>query len=290
MTSPKGAIATDTGRWYERNGRQYLSVTNAIGQAVGKPAIVPWSNNLTAKMADETMQYVLEHGELPPLPPAETVAEKRSKNKTVKDWPTYWKREHTKVKEAAGVRGDLFHDWAEAYMLGQRPDVPELPEEIHDRHGTTLALECAGFVKTVEKYGIEPWGTEATVYSDQYGYAGTGDLWAYITKPPSWWPDEAKEGLWCMDHKTSRGVWPETALQLAAYRHGDFIGLPDGTDHPVPPTIGGAVLHVTSQGTELVPYRCGAEEFHAFVGCVQSAFWQSTQSADVVNWNGVVSE
>jgi hypothetical protein len=52
----------------------------------------------------------------------------------------------------------------------------------------------------------EPIGVEVTVYSPLMGYAGTCDL-----------PCRIGELTWLLDWKTSKGVYGETALQLAAY-------------------------------------------------------------------------
>jgi len=290
MTDPINAVDTSDGRFYERNGRRYLSVTNVLDHAMSKPALIPWAVKLTAEEADRTLAYALEHGKLPALPPGTTKAEKASKSGTAKDWPSDWKREHKRVKETSGTRGNLFHSWAEAYLLGGHPDPPELPPEVQPYHGTNLVAECAGFIRAVEKYGIEAWGAEATVYSDHYNYAGTGDLWAYVRNPPSYWPKLPDDGLFMFDVKTSKSAWPETALQLAAYRHADYIGLPDGNDQTIPDTVGGGVLHVDGANTHLIPYRCGLAEFEAFLGGLRMATWMIEDMKNVKNWTDVVSE
>ena len=51
MTNPLGSVATSDGRYYERNGERFLSVTNIIDKAMSKPALVPWAVKLCAEAA-----------------------------------------------------------------------------------------------------------------------------------------------------------------------------------------------------------------------------------------------
>jgi hypothetical protein len=58
---------------------------------------------------------------------------------------------------------------------------------------------------------------EFSVASYRYGYAGTGDLIAWLTVPGASVPSS-----WLLDVKTNRsGIYGETALQLAAYRYAE---------------------------------------------------------------------
>lgn len=250
MTSPLNAASNDDGRWYTWNDEKFLSVTNILSKSLAKEALVPWACKLTAIEARKTLDYVLKHGEEPPLPVEKVL---KTKTRYVKDWETDWKREHTRVKDASSVRGNIIHDWAENWVLGHEPDPP-----------AEYVDECLGIMRAFEKYGIEPIAAEATVYNRQFRYAGTGDLFAKV---------EAWGGAVAMlDYKTGNNAWAETAYQLAAYRFGEFLGLPDGSEMPVPETQAGGVLHVDHGTTHLIPYRCGRAEFEAFTHMVAVAY------------------
>lgn len=266
MTNPFGSVATSDGRYYERDGEKFLSVTNIIDKAMSKPALVPWAVKLCAEAALADLHRCRTDADFKKL-----VFKYKDTTTSPKINPaSEWKRTHTKVKDAAAERGTTFHNWAEGYILGQEPDPPD-----------GLAEECVGFIRCVEKNGIEAIAAEATVYSREFSYAGTGDLWATVA---------AWGGIPVMiDYKTSKSTWPETALQLAAYRRGEFIGLPDGSEAPVPETQAGAVMHVDHGETHLIPYRSGAAEFEVFKACRIVAGWVVEESQTVKNHPGILS-
>lgn len=93
----------------------------------------------------------------------------------------------------AANRGTTVHAYLESKMQGW-----ELPE---------VDGEAARFRQAADAW-LDEWrpeviGTELTVFGD--GYAGTGDLWC------------RRDGKVCLvDFKTSKDIYPEAALQLAA--------------------------------------------------------------------------
>lgn len=97
--------------------------------------------------------------------------------------------------------------------------------------------------------------TEETVWSERHDYAGSFDAFGVIDGQRVW-----------LDWKTTRsGIHEEVALQLAAYRHADYIIRPDGSRVPIPDADGGAVLHVRPEGWNLVPVRCDESAFEIFL-------------------------
>ncbi len=116
-----------------------------------------------------------------------------------------------KTKEKAGDRGSRVHEFAQAMTEGA--EWPENPD------GYEAAV--ISFLKTMTP---EVLFTEVNVYSDTHGYAGTADLIAKIA-----------DKTWLIDYKTSRAVYPETGLQLAAYANAEFIlaDIPDSI-MPIP--------------------------------------------------------
>src|SRR3990172_181392 len=91
---------------------------------------------------------------------------------------------------------------------------------------------------------------EASVFNRTERYAGTLDAIATIGGRTL-----------VIDVKSGKGVYPETALQLAAYRWAEFVGVPDGSEQPMPPTVGAAVLHLTDQGDSFQHVASGRGAF-----------------------------
>lgn len=259
MTSPLGSVATEDGRYYERHGKRYISVTNVLEKAISKPALVPWAVKLTAEAAladfhaakadPQKLATILSYPDTVTKPKVNPASE--------------WKRKHTQVKDASADRGSAIHDWAEKWVLGLEPD-PVPGEE----------LACVGIIRAFEKYGIEPLAAESTVYNNAHDYAGTCDLFATVA---------AFDGATAvLDYKTGKSAWPETALQLAAYRFGEFIGLPDDTDIEVPQASRAGVLHVRPTETVLIPYTAGVQEFTVFLNALSVARWVVEESGNVI--------
>lgn len=265
MTSPRDAVDTDNGRYYERHGKRYISVTNVI-ERLSKPALVPWAVKLTAEAAIEAVNNGL-------IVPGQFVDSQRPRKKKGVESPPGpwdWKNRHNVVKDESADKGSLIHAWAEGWVLGQEPDPPQ-----------GLELECVGIMRAFEKYGIEPIAAESTVYNNMHDYAGTCDLFGTVNAPDI----VAKFGdgkLWVLDYKTGKNVWPETAMQLAAYRYAEFIGLPDDSDVAVPAADHAGVLHVGHAETILVPYKAGVREFTAFLGLLQVARWNIEVGKEVM--------
>lgn len=262
MTSPRDAVATDSGRFYERHGRKYISVTNVIDKAVAKPALMPWAVKLTAEAALATFN---QGGEAPFHPGQFTTTQRprRKPGAQSPPGPWDWKAEHARVRDESADKGTLIHAWAEAWVLGQSPDPP-----------LGLESECLGIMRAFEKYGIEVAVAECTVYNNVHDYAGTSDLFATV-------------GAWdgvlaVLDYKTGKSVWPEVSLQLSAYRYGEFIGLPDDSDVEVPWTERAGVLHVGHTETTLVPVRTEIQDFTAFLSALGAARWVVEQSGLVI--------
>ena len=76
-----------------------------------------------------------------------------------------------------------------------------------------------------------------------------------------------------LDYKTSKAVYSDYGLQLAAYRNMEFIGLPDGSELPVPETDAGAVLHIREGKCVLYEVPSGPAEWEAFQACALLRRW-----------------
>ena len=136
-------------------------------------------------------------------------------------------------RDNAADVGTAVHAYAEATAKGHASFIPPEVEPF-----------VAGFERFVCDWRPEYLETEATVFGD--GYAGTLDAIARIDGQ-----------VVLLATKTTRsGVYPEVALQLAAYWSADFIGRNDGaTEDPMPEMYAAMVLHLRPEGYRLVPVR-----------------------------------
>lgn len=243
MTNPRNATTTAKGRVYRWRDESFTSVTTIIGGGVPKPALVNWAAKRVAEIAVGRRR----------------VWEAMSSPAEMIDW---LKRAPYREKEGAAVQGSAIHDWAEKRVLGLPVTVEDLPEEQRP-----WALSFLSFVHEMEPV----WEmSEASVYNRQHGYAGTLD--ALLRLPDSTveriraagGPDLS--GLGLVDYKTNRsGIFGETALQLAAYRYAEFVGLPDGSEIPMPHVDWTAALWITDHGYELIPIAAGQLAFEYFL-------------------------
>lgn len=157
-------------------------------------------------------------------------------------------------RDAAALRGTKLHHAAELLQTTGSADVE--PEQ--------LPL-VESYLRFVEEWQPEILHTEAAVYSVRHGYAGTLDQIA----------DLIDGQRWLLDLKTSKGVYGDMALQLAAYRYADRIhwvnddGVP--CDFPMPEVDAVGIVHVRADGYDLVPLIAGPAQFRAFLYVAQVA-------------------
>ena len=108
----------------------------------------------------------------------------------------------------AADRGTTIHAYLEARLQGLEPK--------------EISGEAARFRKAadafLDEWTPEPLHLEMTVFGD--GYAGTGDLWAILNNG----------AVAVLDYKTSKAIYPEAALQLAALARATTT--PDGDAAP----------------------------------------------------------
>jgi hypothetical protein len=137
------------------------------------------------------------------------------------------------VTERAATTGSDIHRLAEAIARGQDVVVSDVQ-----------APYVAAYRSFLDDFAPEFLAAEEMVISVRDRYAGTLDAIARI------------DGItWLLDYKTSKGVYPETALQLAAYAGADFIGRPRTRQRfAIPPIDRAGVVHLTATGYELVPF------------------------------------
>lgn len=215
------------GRWhsYEIDGVKAPGVTTLIGAGVPKPALIGWA----AKMAGECAARDIDL--LARMNAAEVVS--------------YVAGESDRRKNRAGVKGTEVHGLAQRIAAGEPVEVPE---------------EVRGYVDAylawMDDWRPEIIRTEAAVASRTWWYAGTFDMLARL-------PD-GRVSL--IDIKTGgSGVWPETCLQVTAYRHAEVM-LDGKLEVPMPATDVGHALWLGEGGEyEFLPVESGPDIFAVFL-------------------------
>ena len=156
--------------------------------------------------------------------------------------------------------GTEAHDVFESLARGEQPRVTPLTEG-HARQ----------FEMFLSEYQPEFLLMEETCWSDTHRYAGSFDAICKI----------GGETV-IFDYKTSKSAYPDTALQIAAYRYADHIIRADGNKVPIPEITGGAVLHIREDEHTLYPYECGPAVFDTFLALRNYTFeWMNVLSKEV---------
>lgn len=182
-----------------------------------------------------------------------------------KDAAIGWiKGAHYRAKKAAGLRGTDIHNIAEAFAKGEA-----LPPV-----GADAVPYVQPLLDFLVDYKPEPILTEVTCFSLKHGYAGTLDSVAKFADPVL--------GTRLLDFKTSKGVYGETAMQLAAYRWAD--GWDNGTRElqPFPEVDGGLVVHIAPTGYALYLADIGEEVFEHFLAVKKVAHFTNDLSKQVL--------
>jgi hypothetical protein len=165
-------------------------------------------------------------------------------------------------RDAAGDRGKAVHEEAEQLVLAHARETSRL---ILD-HGAIapwpdeLAAYQDAFVAWVDDFAPEFLAAEATVFNRAQAYAGTLDTIVRLTLP------DGMRLVVLVDYKSGKAIYPEVALQLAAYARAEFIGAPDGvTELPMIAVDAGAVLHLTPKGYQFRLVRIDEPILAAFL-------------------------
>lgn len=179
---------------YTLDNKKVEGVTTLIGRGLPKPALPYWAARSVAEYVADVDNDAID---------TLRMLGRDGMVGALKGIP--WAR-----RDTAAVRGTDVHKLAEALSLGEEVTPPD------ELAGHVDA--CASFLDT---WRPRPVLTEAVIGSRRHQYAGTLDLVADL-------PDGRRA---IFDYKTSAsGIWPETALQLAAYRYADFYLDADGSE------------------------------------------------------------
>ena len=172
-------------------------------------------------------------------------------------------------------RGTVVHAAIEAYLAGKPFTKDQMEEELRERRvPMELWKSTAGMVSGAMEFlfDVEPdviW-SEATVYSRTHQYAGTADLIAKVMIGGTMTPV-------IIDFKTSKAIYDEVALQLAAYGRAEFVGRHDGSEQPLMPGHDGPIEHgivirpMASGRYERADFALREDIFDTFLGCLAVA-------------------
>ena len=273
---PRNARQTRAGRLYEwrspgttvgQEPERFWSVTTLIKTGLPSPALMGWGMRSVAEYAvanHRTLSAMLEAVRVRKTAGGLAIVTDPDAVAAALDW---LKGSPYRERDRKADIGTAVHAAIEAQILGAPAPAPS----------EDTAGHLAQFARFVEVFNPTFELAEATVYNRTAKYAGTLDLIATIPG----------RGRALIDTKTSAsGVYPEAALQLSAYRYAEFIGLPDGTEAPVPEVDGCAVLWLPGgedpDGYALIPVVADEVVFRAFRHIVEVARWQEDTSKGVV--------
>lgn len=265
-TEKIGAVVKRTGRGgrdytWGPTGEKFPSVTTLLG-GLAKPALPYWA-------AAEVAEEAYERAAL--LDQYRADDDKAGAIRWLKDAP--WRR-----SKSASETGTAVHARIEALTTGAQVG-PAGPEEVP-------------FIRSWDAFrrDNEPefHMAEAPVFNREEKYAGTLDAVATFHK------GEHAGGPYVIDYKTSSKSlaflaanrkpgppYPEIALQLAAYGHATFVGVADGSEQPMPETVGGIAIILFSDGYRLVPVETGEDVFMAFRYAREAYRWSAVTSKTV---------
>ena len=269
--SPKAARTVNRGRIYTINGQSLWSVTTILSNGLPKPAIAGWQARTIAEFAvanHRTIAAMLETVRLRRTddgttylvtdPDAVTAAVEWLKNSP-------WRESERKMNLGSAV-----HAEAEAVQLGT-PRPEPLP---------TVAPFVESFRHFLDDFSPAIELTEATVFNVRESYAGTLDAIMTIG---------GRRLL--IDFKTGKAIYPDVALQLAAYAHAEAVLLDDGTTEPMLPVDGAAALHLREydptrpddRGYSLIPVDVSEPIFTAFKYVREVMRWMEDTSKGVLS-------
>ncbi|MGW0552324.1 hypothetical protein [Streptomyces altiplanensis] len=254
--------------WYRDKvtGDKLRRVTTILSQGSTKGDVLSiWAANLVAETAIAN---------LPALVAASRSAEQRTQ---MYDW---LRRAPLRKKDERADIGSAVHRIIEARVLGE-----PIPADLVDN--PEMAPYLRHFLQFVEDWQVTFEASEMVVGNRTAGYAGTLD---YLLRSPLIAAEfEIPADTVLMgDTKTGgeldvKGVYPEAALQMSAYRKAEVAWLRDGSTVPMPATHStGVVLHLRPEGYRVIPVACGDDVFAAFRIVQQAADWVSGLSKTVV--------
>jgi hypothetical protein len=216
---------------YRMDKKHVSGVTTILGKAIPKDGLKFWA-------ANEVAQYVADK--------PDEVATLREMGGT--KLYNVLKRVPFDKRDDAGKRGTDIHEVAEQIVHGETVEVPE-----------SLVPYVDDFARFLDTWQVEPIITEKSVGHRGLWYAGRPDFIGRVG-------GIFGGAITCLDWKSSKGVYAETALQTAAYARAEFWVPDDDPDdeRAMPEVERLGVVHLTPEGTKVYDLGDPDEHFKLF--------------------------
>jgi hypothetical protein len=260
MSSPEHADDSGSQRWYlhPKTDEKFLSVTSALGY-VAKHFLQGWAAKLSAEAAIDAWARVQEAAHTEPCNTRGSNACGRCRACVA----TWLADRHNVVRDTAADLGSRFHEAVEHQTLfGPGGHVDADVQPFLDAYNDWADRAKPKFI-----------ATEATVINRRFMYAGTLDAVMWFP-PDADLPPKMRHLRNCnvlVDFKSGKAVDRAAAWQMAAYRYGEAVLLPDGSEEPLPPVDAGLVLHIRPEGVEMREAFINAKNFNNFVYALRVA-------------------
>lgn len=243
-------IKRGNGHSYELDGQKVPGVTTILGGGVPKPWLGPWTARTIA-------EYVLEHltpvdGHVQADDLLEALRQFNATSRYPKRLPDEFSRiayaEVLKavqygVRDAAADRGTQVHNLAEQLARGEEVDVPD-----------ELTGHVDAYLRFLDEWQPSNAILERVIVNRAHRYMGKLDM---IVDTP--------RGRALLDIKTgTKGIYNDTGLQLAAYRHGETM-LEDDTEVPMPQVDWCGAIWVRADGYDVYELRADQFVFQNFL-------------------------
>ena len=242
------------GHSYELDGEKIQGVTTVLNAGVPKNALTNWAARVAAEYAVDRWDELAELA----------ISERLEQIRTAPD----------RARNEAGERGSEVHRLVHRYLAGEGVAAPDdLAGHFdagvafeRDWRPAEVAVEFAVFARANPEIGRPR------------AYGGRSDLLARL----------ADGLLWLLDWKTAlKGVFPDNALQLAAYRNADFY-ITDELDeagqfveHPMPWADRCGIVWLRGDGSyELVPLEADEAALAIFTAAQEVAQFTKSDRDD----------
>lgn len=251
--SKTGRIDTANSHWYKMDGERVDGVTTILGNGIPRPALVGWAAKSIAEFVGERITIDPHAGTVDATALARDLAAIGRENRYSK-WPNdgsvsrlafieTLKGVHWQDRDRAAKRGTEVHGLAERIAQGEEVDVPE-----------ELIGHVDSYIRFLDEWQVHPVIVEGVCGHRKHRWMGTFDLVA-----------DLHGERWLLDLKTTRsGIYGETALQLAAYRHAEFYLDTEGNEHPMPAVERVGAVWCRADGYDLIPVEAGPDVYRMF--------------------------
>lgn len=262
---PRAARSVSQGRTYTIDGLTLWSVTTIIGNGLPKPAIAGWQAKSIAEFAVANWRQIGGMLGAVRLHRTQDAGQFIVSDPDAIDGAIDWLKgaPWRESKRKMGM-GSAVHAEAEAYALG----IPR-PEPM-----PAVAPYLTSFRNFLEDFKPEFELVEATVFNVTEGYAGTLDAVARIGGR-----------TFLFDWKTGKDIYPDVALQLAAYERAEKVLRNDGSTVDMPAVDGCAALHLTEFDPELAALDPSYRGYHVVPVATGQAAWDGFRYVrEVMRW------